>query len=296
MPDGHPSTRTLLFVQLIATAAAIVFRPSPAAAVLASAGDVARWGFIIAIVVVAATVIGATALWGAHGRLRWWTLAIAALGASALIAYVAYGDARDTRTCAYLGSDVVIGTVLTPKATEQARDQKIADCGGLLAEFAGVRADVWTRDSIAQSERLLTWLPVAAFALLVGAVLAAVEVAGARLRAAATSHADGGVSEMPVSLERLALSESQVKELNEALRDAFPRADQLDQLLFERLSKNRQDITLKDNYSGRVFDVLMTARAEGWTERLIEAAITQNPDNPRLRALAGKLRIKTPEK
>src|SRR4051812_13021092 len=119
MPDGRPTTRTLLVMQLIVSAAAAVLHPAPARAVLQSAGDVARWAFILAIVVVAATVIGATALWGAHGRLRWWTLAIAGLGAAALVASVAYGDARGARTCPYLGGDVVIGTVLTPQAAKQ---------------------------------------------------------------------------------------------------------------------------------------------------------------------------------
>src|SRR5437764_1029792 len=79
-----------------------------------------------------------------------------------------------------------------------------------------------------------------------------------------------------------------------ATREAFPKAEQLDQLLSEGLSKNRHDITLKDNYPGRVFDVLMSARAEGWTERLIAAAVAQNPANERLSALAAKLQVKAP--
>src|SRR5580765_4380229 len=108
MAAGRRFTHALLLVQLLAAAAAMLVHPSPSPAVLASAGDVARWAFVLAIAAVAAAVIGASAVWGAHLRLRWWGAAIVVLGAAALFVYVSYDEARDARTCPYLGGQVVV--------------------------------------------------------------------------------------------------------------------------------------------------------------------------------------------
>ena len=70
-------------------------------------------------------------------------------------------------------------------------------------------------------------------------------------------------------------------QLSEALLDAF-LPDQLDQLLYYRLDRQRHRISMKASYDAIVFDVIRTADAEGWLDRLVVAARQSRPSHPGL--------------
>ncbi len=81
--------------------------------------------------------------------------------------------------------------------------------------------------------------------------------------------------------------------LSEVLREAFPDPDRLDEVLRFYLQKNRPNITLKTNYPGRVFDILVDAKAKNWTHKLLAAARQANPDNADLLAFAQQFGMAT---
>lgn len=74
------------------------------------------------------------------------------------------------------------------------------------------------------------------------------------------------------------LTGQQYQQLSEALRAAFPLR-RLREMLRFKLEKELDDISLADDYQGIVFDLIRTAEAEGWTDRLILAARETNPGN-----------------
>ncbi len=74
--------------------------------------------------------------------------------------------------------------------------------------------------------------------------------------------------------------------LQEAVLHAFPNPTDLEMLLRLRLNRSyAQLVAGSANYRYAVFQILVTASAEHWLDRLIDAAGKQNPGNPRLRAL-----------
>jgi hypothetical protein len=91
----------------------------------------------------------------------------------------------------------------------------------------------------------------------------------------------------------LSLTGRQELEFSEALRAAFPDPDRLDQVLRFYLDMNRADITLKSNYQGRVFDILVDAKAKNWTHQLLVAARQASPNNPELLAFAQHFSLAT---
>ncbi len=75
--------------------------------------------------------------------------------------------------------------------------------------------------------------------------------------------------------------------LQEAVLHAFPNPTDLEMLLRLRLNRSyAQLVAGSANYRYAVFQILVTASAEHWLDRLIDAAGKQNPGNPRLRAFA----------
>ena len=91
----------------------------------------------------------------------------------------------------------------------------------------------------------------------------------------------------------LSLNGPQELQLSKALRSAFPDPDRLDEVLRFYLGMNRADITLKSNYQGRMFDILVDAKARNWMHRLLVAARQANPDNPDLLAFAQQFGLAT---
>ncbi|MGW6742141.1 effector-associated domain EAD1-containing protein [Streptomyces sp. NPDC055025] len=65
-------------------------------------------------------------------------------------------------------------------------------------------------------------------------------------------------------------------QFSEALLDAY-LPEQLDQLLYYRLDKQRHRITMKTSYDAVVFDLIRTADSEGWFDRLVVAARQSRP-------------------
>jgi hypothetical protein len=280
-----------MLVQVIVAAAACVVHPDPAPEVSAAVGDAARTAFVVTAVVAAVFVIGGSAVWSQRAHVWLWAGIVAVSGVAAGVAHVAYVQARTERICDYRGRPTIIGTLRTVRADAHAERQLVAGCAGLLEEFAGVREDIWPPASIKASETRLTWLPAVEFGALVAAVLAAGQLAGIRItRAETAASASGDRVELPTSPEGLHLTPAQFDGLSDALRDAFPNPDRLDQVL-NSLGKSRAEITLKTSYIDRVFDILLAARAEGWTRKLVETARAQNPDNPKLRAWADQVGI-----
>lgn len=72
--------------------------------------------------------------------------------------------------------------------------------------------------------------------------------------------------------------------LQEALIEAFPDLDSLEQMLEYRLDKNLQNITGNGNLNNVVFKLIKKANAEGWLNRLVEVAHEENPGNEKLQA------------
>jgi hypothetical protein len=75
----------------------------------------------------------------------------------------------------------------------------------------------------------------------------------------------------------------QYQQLVEALINAFPNTNALDQMLQFRLGKDLAVLAALPNPIGQVaFEVVGVANAEGWTARLIVAARESRPGNPKL--------------
>lgn len=85
--------------------------------------------------------------------------------------------------------------------------------------------------------------------------------------------------------EQESLSGEQRRKLQYALIDAFPTPSSLEQMLSFSLNKNLYAIAGSSNLKGIVFNLIITAEAEGWLQDLVRAARESNPGNPRLLAL-----------
>lgn len=78
----------------------------------------------------------------------------------------------------------------------------------------------------------------------------------------------------------------QYRQLTDALLDAFPRRDKLEQMVRFRLDKNLTAIALGNDLTEIVFKLIQTAEAEGWTAQLVAGARESNPGNPHLLTFA----------
>jgi hypothetical protein len=93
------------------------------------------------------------------------------------------------------------------------------------------------------------------------------------------------------------LTGQQWQQLSEALRDAFT-PQRLRELLKFRLDANLDDVTIAADYKELAFDLIQVAEAEGWTERLVQAARESIPGNPLLQEFAQQIGLaaRTPPK
>ncbi|NJN11049.1 MAG: hypothetical protein HC815_24925 [Richelia sp. RM1_1_1] len=75
------------------------------------------------------------------------------------------------------------------------------------------------------------------------------------------------------------LTSQQREELKNALISAFPSKSKLKMLLSYQLDKNLDAIAMGDNLEEIVFNLIETASAEGWLDKLIKGARKSNPGN-----------------
>ena len=87
----------------------------------------------------------------------------------------------------------------------------------------------------------------------------------------------------------MSLSGQQLKQLRNALIDAFPKKSSLEQLLYFELEINLDEITKDSDLQDIVFNLIQTAESQGWLLDLVRAACNSNPGNPQLRTVAEKL-------
>ncbi len=81
-------------------------------------------------------------------------------------------------------------------------------------------------------------------------------------------------------------SRQQLKQLQNALINAFPSKSSLERLLYFELEKNLNEITRESDLQEIVFKLIQTAESQGWLEDLVYAARKENPGNPLLQAIA----------
>ncbi|NEO43364.1 MAG: NACHT domain-containing protein [Moorea sp. SIO4A3] len=81
----------------------------------------------------------------------------------------------------------------------------------------------------------------------------------------------------------MGLSGEQRKILQKALTDAFPNKSLLEQMVSFKLNDNLNTIAGGDNLNEIVFNLIQTAEAEGWVDKLIYAARRANPGSPSLK-------------
>lgn len=80
-----------------------------------------------------------------------------------------------------------------------------------------------------------------------------------------------------------------IKELNDALLDAFRSYSQLQQMVRFQLDENLREIASDTNLSDAVFQLIEWAESGGHLTRLAEAALEAKPDNMKLKAIAAKM-------
>jgi hypothetical protein len=81
----------------------------------------------------------------------------------------------------------------------------------------------------------------------------------------------------------LPLSGAHTEEFCKALSKAYT-LQKLDQMLFFRLNRERQDIALGEDKFEIIFKIVRASAMEGWSADLLTAARYSNPDNPELHA------------
>lgn len=82
------------------------------------------------------------------------------------------------------------------------------------------------------------------------------------------------------------LSGEQRRKLQDALIDAFPNPSSLEQMLSCQLNKKLYEIAPKTNLREIVFQLIKKAEAENWVKDLFDAALRENPGNPKLKGIA----------
>src|SRR3954452_12443562 len=84
------------------------------------------------------------------------------------------------------------------------------------------------------------------------------------------------------------LPSDQFQELHDAIRDAYT-ANRLEQLLYTRLGKRLDEISLDTDFRTVVFKLLRDAEMNGYVLPLLNAARQSNPGNDKLQAVAQQL-------
>ena len=85
------------------------------------------------------------------------------------------------------------------------------------------------------------------------------------------------------------LTGAQHKELTKALTKAFFDQHRLAQMLKVELDKDLAIISATGNLWNDAFELVRVSQAEGWTKKLLEAALVANPENPELLAFQEKI-------
>ncbi|MEU5934454.1 effector-associated domain EAD1-containing protein [Micromonospora sp. NPDC047187] len=88
----------------------------------------------------------------------------------------------------------------------------------------------------------------------------------------------------------MAIDHLTVRLFSEALLDAF-EPDRLKQMLFYRLGKRLDRITMARDYESIVFELIMGARSEGWDDKLVLAARQSRPSDARIFEVAQRLHL-----
>lgn len=86
----------------------------------------------------------------------------------------------------------------------------------------------------------------------------------------------------------------QIKQLTDALIDAFPEQVRLAEVVRFRLDKNLNAYAMGDDLKAIVFRLIQAAEAEGWVDELIAGARESNPGNQKLFVIAQELKLATP--
>ena len=82
------------------------------------------------------------------------------------------------------------------------------------------------------------------------------------------------------------------KQFHEALLSAFPSESDLERMLSFEFDKNLDAIAKGENYSDTVFKLITWIEAQGKVEKLLTAACSVNPGNPKLGSFAQQMRGK----
>ncbi|MCC5640434.1 GUN4 domain-containing protein [Nostoc sp. CHAB 5844] len=90
-----------------------------------------------------------------------------------------------------------------------------------------------------------------------------------------------GIELSPEAVQKLPL----LKDVCDALIDAFPDKSSLEQMLYFELNKNLNVIAGGSNLKEIIFNLIRAAQSQGWLLELVSAARKSNPRNSRLLAL-----------
>jgi hypothetical protein len=157
-------------------------------------------------------------------------------------------------------------------------------------EIAQIVAGFLDKQSLASaSGPVATALKKAVVEALGGAVIApsgAGRAERSRTRGAVRPGRERGESVAPPDNTRL--SGPQMRELHQALVDAFPSQQEIERLLFS-VDRSLSAMTMQPTVKGMVLDVITTASAQAWVADLVIAALNSNPGNGRLQAIAQQL-------
>jgi len=88
------------------------------------------------------------------------------------------------------------------------------------------------------------------------------------------------------------LIDSESEEFKNALLDAYPSSSQLAQMLYFRLKKSLSAIIEGKSLEETIFQLIVTAEAQGWIEQLVIAAHKYNPGNELLKRFYQSYRLK----
>ena len=80
------------------------------------------------------------------------------------------------------------------------------------------------------------------------------------------------------------------KQFQDALLNAFPSEADLEQMVSFELDENLNSIATGGNYSEVVFKLIKWAQAQGRVKELLDAALSANPGNPKLRSFDDQMR------
>ncbi|MBW4599876.1 MAG: CHAT domain-containing protein [Calothrix sp. FI2-JRJ7] len=89
----------------------------------------------------------------------------------------------------------------------------------------------------------------------------------------------------------MGLSGKQLKELQNALIDAFPDIASLERMLSYELDKSLRVIAGEGSLQDIVFKLIQAAKSQGWVEDLVRGACNDNPGNKLLKISASELTI-----